>query len=276
MSHRFHQRVVVISGASTGIGAAAARRFATEGARLVLAARGKEKLEEVAAELRARGTEAIAVPTDVADWAQVRALFERADGEMGGVDIVVNSAGLNLRGPIENHEAEDLAHMVAVNLSAPIVISRVALPYLERSNAAAIVHVASLAGRVPVFHEAVYSATKFGLRTFCFALADELAPAGIKVSAVSPGPVDTGFIMDDLETVPDLVLSQPLSTADEIAALILDCAADGRQERVAPQMSGYLTTLGYLFPALRRALLPVMKRQGRRAKERYLERQRRG
>ncbi len=80
--------------------------------------------------------------------------------------------------------------------------------------------------------------------------------------------------MDELETVPDLVLSQPMSTADEVAALILDCAADGRAERVAPRVSGYLTTIGYLFPALRRALLPLMKRQGRRAKKRYMARRR--
>ncbi len=101
MSHRFHQRTVVITGASTGIGAAAAHRFAAEGARLVLAARGKDKLDEVAAQLQARGSEVIVVPTDIADWNQVRALFERAASEMGGVDVVVNSAGLNLRGPIE-------------------------------------------------------------------------------------------------------------------------------------------------------------------------------
>ncbi|HLU67549.1 MAG TPA: SDR family oxidoreductase, partial [Kofleriaceae bacterium] len=141
--------------------------------------------------------------------------------------------------------------------------------HLRASASPAIVNVASLAGRVPLAHEAVYSATKFGLRAFTFSLADELAEAGVKVAVVSPGPVDTGFIMDELDQVPDIVLSQPLATADEVAALIVDCAADGKRERVVRQMGRYLTTLGYLFPGLRRALVPVMERRGRKNKQRY-------
>lgn len=268
---RFEDKVVVITGASAGIGAEAARLFAAEGAKLALAARGAEGLNRMVAELE-KQTEVIGVPMDVADPAACKALLERAASDLGAIHVLVNNAGFNKRGAVEQHEAEELAHMVDVNLRAPILLSRLVLPYFRASGGGAIVNVASIAGRLPLADEATYSATKFGLRTFTAALAEELAGTGITVSAVSPGPVETGFILDQLDEVPDVVLSQPMSTAAEIAALVLDCAADGRVERTAPRVSGYLATLGYLLPAVRRALMPVMERRGRQIKERYKQR----
>ena len=269
MQQRFADRVVVITGASAGIGAAAAHAFAREGAKVVLAARGRDELQRVADEIVSAGGHAITVPTDVADLAAVERLFDTAATRFGGIDILVNNAGANRRGEIERFAAEELAQVVQINLTAPIIACRLALPWLKRSQSPAIVNVASLAGRVPVVHDAVYSATKFGLRAFSIALAEELAPAGIKVAIVSPGPVDTGFIMEAIDDVPDLVFSQPMSTAEEIAALILDSAHDGRIERMRPRLSGHLATIGYLFPQLRRVLIPVFEKRGRKAKARF-------
>ena len=270
---RFANRTVVITGASAGIGAAAARLFAAEGARVVLAARGRAGLDELAASIAAAGGTVLAVPTDVADLDSAHRLLERAAQEFGSVDVLVNNAGANARGPIERYSADELARVVTVNLTAPIVLSRLALPYLRRSPAPAIVNVASLAGRVPLPHEAVYSATKFGLRAFTFSLTEELEGSGITVSAVSPGPVDTGFIMENLDDVPDIVFAQPMSTAEDIARAILDCAADGTLERAIPQITGYLATAGYLFPAARKLIFPLMERRGKQAKETYRQRQ---
>ena len=267
MSAGFRGLCVVITGASAGIGAACARAFAADGARVVLAARGAEPLQRLAAEIEAAGGEALAVPTDVAVQAQCEALLRAAADAFGGVDVLVNNAGANRRGMIESYRADELATVVTVNLVAPIVLTRLALPYLRKSKAPAIVNVASLAGRVPLVHEAVYSATKFGLRAFTLALAEELE--GIRVSVVSPGPVDTGFIGEDLDHVPDLVFSQPMSSAEQIAELVLQCAADGKVERMRPKFGGHLATLGYLFPALRRAVMPLMERRGRKAKEAF-------
>jgi len=272
MAKRFQQKVVVVTGASAGIGAAAARLFAFEGATVVVAARSQPALEQVVREITAAGGTAHAVPTDVSRREDCERLLARASDQLGGIDVLVNNAGANFRGPIERHRPEDLASVVQVNLVAPIVLTRLVLPYMRQRGRGAIVNVASIAGRIAVVHEAVYSATKFGLRAFTFAMAEELEGSGITISAVSPGPVDTGFIMGNLDDVPDLVFSQPMSSAEDIARGIVDCAADGAVERTIPQMSGYLASAGYMLPALRKLLFPIMERRGKEAKEAYRKR----
>ncbi len=271
MGKRFEGRTVIVTGASSGIGESAARMFAAEGANVVLAARSAAALERIAAEIAADGGVAMAVPTDVADSSACALLLEAAQAKFGAVHVLVNNAGYNFRGPVEEAPSAELARIIEVNLKAPVVLTRLALPYLRRSGKAAIVNVASLAGRIPLPYEATYSATKFGLRAFTFALAEELESTGITVSAVSPGPVETGFLLHDVDEVPDVVFSQPMSTAAEVAALVLDCAADGTLERTCPQLSGYLATVGYLLPQLPRLLRPILQYQGRAAKERYIE-----
>ena len=263
-------KTVVITGASAGIGAAAARQFAAEGANVVLAARGREALDAIACELEP--DRVLVVPTDVADSSAAAELLASAERAFGAVHVLVNNAGYNRRGPVEKFDAEDLGRVVDVNLRAPIVLSRMALPYLRRSGGGAIVNVASIAGRLPLEDEAVYSATKFGLRCFTFAFAEEMEGSGITVSAVSPGPVETQFILGDLDEVPDVVFSQPMRTPEQIAALILDCAHDGQLERTEPRVSGYLATLAYLLPSLRRRLKPLLELRGRQNKRRYRKR----
>jgi short-subunit dehydrogenase len=264
---RFEGKVIVVTGASSGIGAAAARAFAAEGGHVVLAARSAAPLEQRVGEIVAAGGRALAVPIDVGEPGAPERLLERAARELGGIDVLVNNAGVNYRGAVEERTGAELAQIVAINLTAPILLTRAVLPYLRRRGAGAIVNVASLAGRVPLPHEATYSATKFGLRAFSLSLGEELAGSAITVAIVSPGPVDTGFIMTDLDRVPDLVFSQPMSTATQMAALVLDSAADGRRERTPSHGSSLLTTFGYLFPALRSRFTPLLERRGRAAKE---------
>ena len=137
-----------------------------------------------------------------------------------------------------------------------------------------IVNVASLAGMVPMRYQVTYGASKAGLRAFSRALRDELIEQGITVSVVSPGPVDTGFFGEEIEKVADVVFSQPMSTAGQVADAVLDCIRDGTAEIAIPWLSGKLCTLGYLSPALTRVLRPAMERRGAKAKRAYIERKR--
>jgi len=263
----FKDKTVVITGGSEGVGAATARAFAKVGANLVLAARGKKKLERIAEELRIK-TRVEIFAMDVADPDDCASLFKKAQFEFGSVHVLVNNAGFHVRGPVETIDSDDLGKMIDVNLKAPIILSRLALPYIKESGGGAIINVGSLAGRTPVPGAAAYSASKFGLRAFTFSLADELPDSSIKLATVSPSMIYTGFIMDNLEDVIDLNFSQPISTADDVADEILKLCSNSKRERSMPPMSGLLATLTYLFPGLGRLARPILERKGRRVKRR--------
>lgn len=265
MDNHFKDKTVIITGGSAGVGAATARKFADAGANLVLAARGKKVLERMAQELRAR-TRVETVSMDVSDTDACMNLFKKAEFAFGSVHVLVNNAGYHERGPAENITTVDLGTMIDVNLKAPIILSRLALPYLRQAGGGAIINVASLAGRTAVPGAATYSATKFGLRAFTMALAEELRDSNIKVAVVSPGPIDTGFIMSNIDNVSDLFFSQPISTAEQVADEIMKLCVNNKIERSMPPFSGVLTTLTYLFPGFARAMRPALESKGRRVK----------
>lgn len=234
----------------------------------MLAARSQEGLEAVAAEIERDGGVALAVRTDVTDVAACEALVAAALDRFGRLDLLVNNAGFNQRGPVLEQQPDHLARIIQVNLVGPIVLTRLALDAL-RVRRGAVVQVASIAGQYPLDGEATYSASKHGLRAFSFALREELRDTGVRVTVVSPGPVDTGFIREELDEVPDLVFSAPMSSAEEIADLVLQSAVDGKRERTHPVQTGMLAKLGSLVPSLRRFLVPTMEKRGREAKERF-------
>jgi hypothetical protein len=262
----FNNKTVIITGGSDGIGAATARLFAEAGANLMLVARGKKKLEAVADELRDK-TRVEIFAMDVADAGACVDVFKKAHFEFGSVDILVNNAAYHVRGNVETVAAEELARMVDVNLGSPIFLSRIALPYLQEAGEGAIINVGSLAGRVVYPGASVYSATKSGLRLFTLGLAEELRGSNIKIGLVSPGPVSTGFIMDDVDQVSDITFSQPMSSPEEIAQAVLDLCGNNILDAAMPRMSGALTTVVGLMPGLGRLLKPSLERKGQRVKK---------
>lgn len=264
----FKDKTVIVTGASEGVGAATARLFADAGANLMLVARNRKNLEAIAEELRDKARVEI-FPMDVSDADSCVDMFKKTLFEFGRIDVLVNNAGFHARGNVESNTAEDLVRTIDVNLRAPIMLMRLALPHIRESGGGAIINVASLAGRTPVPGSAAYSASKFGLRAFTFSLAEEIRDSGIKLAVVSPGPIATQFILADIDKTSDLTFSQPMSSAEDVAQAILDLCGNNQREQAIPAISGFLTTLTYLAPWLGRALRPALERKGARVKKEY-------
>jgi short-subunit dehydrogenase len=259
-------KIALVTGASSGIGLAVARAVVAGGGKVALVARTEANLRTAAREL---GEERAAMyPLDVTDLARLEELPARVVERLGGLDLLVNNAGVNHRGAAMQFTPRQLADVVTTNLTAPVVLCRAAAPLLRQGGA--IVNVASLAGMVPVPHEAAYSASKAGLRAFSRVLHGELRARGVHVGIVSPGPVDTNFF-GDLEKAPALNFSQPMSTAEEVADAVLRCWRERKVEIALPWFSGKLCTLGYLSPRLMRVLRPALERRGERNKRALIE-----
>lgn len=261
----FNNKTVMITGGSEGVGAATARMFAEAGANLMLIARNKKNLDAIAQELREK-TKVEVFAMDVADADACVDVFKKVAFEFGRVDVLVNNAGYHKRGPVQTIDAGDLGKMIDVNLKAPIILSRIAIPYLQEAGGGAIINVGSLAGRTPIPGSAAYAASKAGLRSFTYALGAELAESGIKLAVVAPGPIDTGFIMANIDATSNMTFSQPLSTAEEVAQVILDLCGNKIVERSMPKISGWLTMLTYLFPRLGSMAQPILERKGAKFK----------
>lgn len=193
MAGEFRENVVVITGASEGIGRELALRLAGQGAWLALAARDAARLEAVAAECRARGARAIAVPTDVAVEAQCRALIDRTVREFGRVDTLVNNAGVSMWARFDEvTDLEPFHRMMQVNYFGALYCTHAALPYLKQTRGR-IVGISSLTGRAGVPTRSGYAATKHAMAGFFDSLRIELADFGVTVTMVYPGFVSTAI-----------------------------------------------------------------------------------
>jgi hypothetical protein len=262
MSDTLNGKVTVITGASSGVGEAAARAFARAGAKVVLAARSREKIESLAEAIGG-----LAVPTDVSRIDDLQALVDRTLAAYGRIDVLVNNAAANARGDLDTLDPRDIATVIDTNLKAPLLLTRLALPHL-RASKGVVVNVASIAGHVPLPHESPYCASKWGLRGFSFALRQELKAAGVAVCVVSPGPISTPFVLDDLDNVPDLVFSQPILTTEQVADAVLACAIDRKRERALARSTLLLARLAATFPWVQETLRPSLEAKGARVKAR--------
>lgn len=193
MDSLYHQ-VILITGASSGIGAASARAFARAGARVVLAARRADKLEAIAAEIRAQGGEALALPTDVAQLEEVKNLVKQTASHFGQIDVLFNNAGFGRLDFLDRLDPEaDIAAQFAVNVLGVMQTTRQVLPLMMAQKRGHIINMASVAGLVAMPTYSVYAACKFAVRGFSEALRREVAPWGIRVSVIYPGGVATEF-----------------------------------------------------------------------------------
>ena len=213
----------------------------------------------------ARSLDGMAVRTDVTRRADLEGLVEKTVAKYGRLDVLVNNAAANARGDFDSLDPDAIEMVIDTNLKAPLLLTRYALPHLRRSRGV-VVNVASIAGHVPLPHEAPYCASKWGLRGFTFAVNEELRSAGVALCVVSPGPIATPFVLDDLDRVPDLVFSQPILTAEQVAAAIVACAMDRQRERSMPASTVALAKLAATLPRMQEILRPALEAKGARVK----------
>jgi NADP-dependent 3-hydroxy acid dehydrogenase YdfG len=184
-------KVIVITGASSGLGERAARRLSALGAPVVLGARRRERLTALAAELTGHGAQATAVTTDVTDRAQVQRLVDAAVTTYGRVDVMINNAGLMPQSPLGRLKTSEWDRMIDVNIKGVLYGIAAALPYMERQKSGHFINVSSVAGHKVRAGGAVYSATKHAVRVISEGLRQEVKPFGIRTTVISPGAVDT-------------------------------------------------------------------------------------
>jgi NADP-dependent 3-hydroxy acid dehydrogenase YdfG len=217
--------VALVTGASSGIGAATAVVLAASGAAVALAARRRERLDAVAASIQDQGGTALALEADVTDLRQAGSAVQRTVGELGRLDTLVNNAGIMLLGPAVDAPTDEWERMVALNVLGSLYVTRAAIPHLveaaagEPRQVADIVSISSTAGRVARPGAGVYSLTKFGIGAFSESLRQELIAQRVRVSVIEPGTVDTELVThvrDDIRQAAQNTLDsiQPLRPED--------------------------------------------------------------
>jgi NAD(P)-dependent dehydrogenase (short-subunit alcohol dehydrogenase family) len=224
----------LVTGGSRGIGAAIALRLAANGADVAITYNASsERAAEVVRRIEALGRKALAIRADSADAAAVRTAVKTAAEALGGLEILVNNAGIALSGPVESQPLEDIEALLDVNVKGVIVASQAAIPYLKEGGR--IISIGSCLGqRVAFPGVAVYAATKAALLAFTQGLARELGPKGVTVNVVQPGPVDTDMNPADGEFAPAMRAAQALGRygdVEDIAGMVAFLA--GPQGRYA-------------------------------------------
>ena len=232
------RQVVVLTGASSGIGRATAYELAARGYALVLAARRAGELQALAHELDPSGSRVLAVPTDVTDPASRRALLDAAHAQFGRVDVLVNNAGVTVERGWWWDDPDPL-RLLRVNLEAPIELTRLVLPDMRARGRGRIVNIGSVAGHAAT--QGLYSASKFGMRGFSLALRRELLGTGVHVSLVSPG-----FVKSEMTARARLPMPGPEVVARAVAAVL----ERPQREVIVPRVYHLLAWLDRRAPGL--------------------------
>jgi len=235
---RLEGSVALVTGASSGIGEATALALAAEGASVAVAARRRDRLAALAARIDGR---ALVLETDVTDEAQVVDMVGRTVAELGGLDVLINNAGVMLLGPIEGAPTEEWRRMVELNLLGLLYCTHAALPHLLAAaegprGVADVVNVSSVAGRVARLNNGVYSATKWGVGAFSESLRQEVTTRHVRVTLVEPGAVATELSSHNRPEVRDMIAGNFAGVtrleAGDIAAAVLFAVTQPRHAAV--------------------------------------------
>jgi short-subunit dehydrogenase len=262
-SRSLRGKVVVITGASSGIGRAAALRFAREGSHLVIGARRANRLEQVKHEVEEAGAKCLALPTDVSDRAMVQRLLDGTLEHFGQVDIWVNNAGFGMAASVEQTTPEEMERLWRVNYMGAFHGCQVVLPQMRRQGSGHIINISSMAGRFPMPLGAAYSATKAAMNSLSEALDMELQGTGVRVCTLLVSFTETDFFGAMVKRIPDVPMKLGgIATADSVAARIVQCARKPKAVVYFIPAPRLVLALTDLFPGLyrRMALWYVEKR----------------
>ena len=191
MTEGIKDKIVVVTGASSGLGEATARLLTAQGATVVLGARRADRLQSLAKDIEARGGTALAVATDVTQPEQVKALVELAVRTYGRIDVMINNAGLMPQAPLDQLKVDEWERMIDVNIKGVLYGIAAALPHMQRQKAGHFINVSSVAGHRVGPGFAVYAATKYAVRALSEGLRQEVKPYNIRTTVISPGAVAT-------------------------------------------------------------------------------------
>jgi NADP-dependent 3-hydroxy acid dehydrogenase YdfG len=248
-----NQPVILITGASSGIGEATARLFGRNSYRVVLAARRLDRLEALKAEIEAQGGQALPVETDVSSSTSIQAMVDKTLAAFGQIDILFNNAGFGRTKWLEELDPEkDIAGQIQVNLTGVIQATRAVLPHMISRKSGHIINMGSQAAFVATPTYTVYAATKFGLRGFSEALRREVGVWGVKVSVIYPGNVSTEF-GQHTEAKRKTGITTPKAlrlTPEQVAEAVLSAARRPVRGRVLPGITGVAIWFATTFVGL--------------------------
>jgi len=216
---KLDSKVAIVTGGGSGIGKAIARALASEGAKIIVAGRNAKKLASAAEEIGAGGATVLAVPTDVTDESQVKALFERAMECFHRVDILVNNAGATDGGPLSEMSVETWDKVVATNLRGPFLCTRSAMRIMKAQGGGRILNIGSISAQRPRFNSAPYATSKFGLWGLTLVAALEGREHGISTCCLHPGNVRVEGSVEEVGAITGIAAysSEPMMKVDEIA-----------------------------------------------------------
>ncbi len=242
----FNGKWALVTGASSGIGMELARELARRGAKLILTARRRDRLEAFAAELAGQGTETLILAEDLCDREAPQRIFAATEGAGIVVDILVNNAGLGRYGEFVKNPIEQELDQVRVNCEATVHLARLFLPRMVERRRGWILVTASTASFQPVPYLAVYAATKVFDRYFAQAIAEEVARFGVKVTALCPGPTESEFF----EIANATAFKRKVQPTAEVARKAIDALAKGKRT-ILPKRDGRLTAFLVRFLPVR-------------------------
>jgi short-subunit dehydrogenase len=249
----FANQVVLITGASSGIGRSLAMDLARLGAAVIGCARSKERLDQTLNEIRSAGHSATMIPCDVGSRQQVQSMISQVLNEFGRVDILINNAGIGMRKPFVETPIETVEGIMRTNYLGMVYCTHAVLPSMIQRRSGHIVNISSVAGIIGLVNIAGYSGSKFAMNGFSESLYHEVKPYGIHVSLICPGPVRTDFTRAFAEN-PPLSPTRLMVEPEFISRVALRAIQEKRFEIVTPRSLALMCWVKQLLPGIFRAI----------------------